>query len=335
MCQLPVTIDAAFVEFVRTQSLELRVWKGGRASWPSGGTVCGVAKVVLHPLLTTIEGVGGDVAIAPQGGGGVDRAAGSVAARVFFKHRDSGANEDANGDENDRHAGGRLNEEDGEAAAAAAAAASKKACGSARRRVPVTFREEVEVIDEEKAGYRGGRIDGDPSEGIDGAEMLPPADSGQPALGESSEKPESGGVGEEDNSQAGNSSQQQQRRRRRLRQPEGPAWSLGGESERGLEVFVERAMRLAAVSGAGAGAASADPEVVAGGDVSPETPLPSAYVTFRWEEEGKPPLRSPLVLRPPPSTSSGPAGVADGGQERERQVSSLVMTCTGRLYLLR
>ena len=36
--------------------------------------------------------------------------------------------------------------------------------------------------------------------------------------------------------------------------------------------------------------------------------LPSTYVTFRWEEGGKPPLRSPLVLR---SAAAGGAGVAN------------------------
>lgn len=53
-----------------------------------------------------------------------------------------------------------------------------------------------------------------------------------------------------------------------------------------LKVYIERAMRLLSATGGGT-----EP------GASSET-LPSTYVTFRWEEGGKPPLRSPLVLSP-------------------------------------
>lgn len=308
VCQLPVTIDAAFVEFVRTQSLELRVWKGCRASWPSGGTACGVGRLLLRPLLTTLEGVGGDVPIAAEvgGGGGGDRA-GSVAARVFFKHRGSGSNGGARAEKREGQDGACSTEGDSAAAAAAApAAAPGEAFGRARRRMPVTFREEVEVFDQEEAGHR---VDGDPAKRGHATE-IPLRDSGQLSLGESSESSEPEGAGEEEYSQESKSQQ---------RQLEGPATSLGGE--RVLEVCVEKAMRLVVSSAAAAAAAPEDPEVV-GSVVSPGVALPSTYVTFRWEEEGKPPLTSPLVSRPLPSTSSG-SGRVDGEEGEDAQVICL------------
>eukprot|EP00903_Cladosiphon_okamuranus_P009595 g9134.t1 len=319
--ELPVTIDAAFVQHMHTRYLELRVWRGDRADWPTGGTACGVAKVVLRSLLTTLGGVGGDLAITKgTGGGGGDRI-GSVAARLFFKHRGLGSNEDADADTDADAAAeretrqpaangaGADEEEEKDVAMAAQVEAHGAGGGGGRRRAPVTFREEVEVFGEEQAGPSS-QTHRDPAARNDGADMTTTATTttiaGRAPLAKSVEnhhdKP-GGGVLEESEHRGFSS-----HRRQRWEGP-GSASPSGAESE--LRVYVERAMRLVATP---APPSSGEPEV-AGRFASPGTSLPSTYVTFRWEEEGKPPLRSPLLSRSGPSASAEAVGVAGGGEE--------------------
>lgn len=322
--QLPVIIDAAFVQHMHTQSLELCVWKGDRADWPTGGTACGVAKVVLRSLLTTLGGVGGDVAVTKGTGGGSGDRAGNIAARLFFKHRGLGSIEVADADAvTERETGqpaangaGADEEEEKEVAMAAQGEAHSGGSRGGRRRAPVTFREDVEVLGEEQAGPS--RLTGrDPTARNDGADITTTTTiAGRDSLAESldNHQDKAGGGMQEESEHQDLSSQRPQR------EGSGSASPSGAESE--LRVYVERAMRLVMVS---AVPSSGEPEV-AGGVASPGTSLPSTYVTLRWEEEGKPPLRSPLLLRSVPSASAEAAGVAKGSEENWKVKNALICT---------
>lgn len=70
---------------MHTQALEIRVWSApSQKSWPRSGTVVGVARVALRPLLTTLGGFRGRVNLSPPDG--ANGHAGSVALRLCFKH---------------------------------------------------------------------------------------------------------------------------------------------------------------------------------------------------------------------------------------------------------
>lgn len=249
--QLPIAIDAAFVEFMHTRSLELRVWRGARDEWPRAGTACGSAKVALRPLLTTLDGVDGDVSVVPEGG----RGSGNVACHLFFKHRGVGSI-----DANLEQRGGR-------------------ARGSEERRVehrePELVQEEVEAL-----VAREGSSDADDSDALHGAGAVA---ASVRVLGLSASQSR---TQEEVNAQ-----------------PSEPEPS-GGK----LNVYVERAMRLLSSPG-GSTEPGASPDV-----------LPSTYVTFRWEEGGKPPLRSPLVLAPAAAGEADVGCGADVGNTEAWQV---------------
>lgn len=289
--QLPVTIDAAFVEYVRTQSLELHVWTGRREDWPAGGATCGVAKVVLSSLLTTIEGAGGDMAIVSErSGDGSD--SGCITARVFFKHRGLGPNDDAR-----------------PSRACGIEAVSRWGVASARGRPPVSFREEVEVLGQDRSGSGSPDDDDGFASGneIIAPIMEDPALQDEPVNGRSSEQ----ALEEEQASAAQNQSTGVADAAE-----QGVSSSSGLESV--LEVYVERAMRLLAISG---------DRAVEADVAAPENSPPSTYVTFRWEEEGRSPLRSPLVPR-------GQArSTAVGGDTEEWQVCYLrwVLVSTGMI----
>ena len=230
---------------MHTRSLELRVWRGARDDWPRAGTACGAAKVALRSLLTTLEGVDGDVAVTPEGG----RGSGSVACHLFFKHRGVGSTDEDLGQR----------------------ACHVRECedGEVERQVPEPLREEAEVL----VGREGPR-DADGLDAVHGAGAA--AVSGQ-ILGWS---------------------ESQFRTQEELKVQPSKLELSGGK----LKVYVDRAMRL--LSGTDEGTEpGASPEL-----------LPSTYVTFRWEEGGKPPLRSPLVLGPPA------AGGADVGNPKAWQV---------------
>lgn len=289
-----MTIDAAFVEFVNTKSLELRVWSGNREDWPAGGSPCGVAKVALRSLLTTLGGVGGDAAVITPGEGVVG---GNVAARLFFKHRGLGSGDDG---------AKRAVELPGAGTHRADEEEAQRGIG-ARRRLPVSFREEVEVLGEERGGRTGA---GSPAQGpAAGAEVAAATTTTttprQTSPDKSLRTPPPRGAPEE----------------RRAAASDSP--SVVVEVSNVLGVCVERAMRLEAIPAAAAATLSGDPETMAGcaalpPDVVPPPPPPppsppSTYVTLRWEEEGKPPLRSPLLSGP--AAASGEAGVADGEEE--------------------
>lgn len=103
-----MTIDAKFVGYVHTQSLEVRIWRGHRETWPRSGEVYGVASIPLRPLLMKQEGIEGDVAELRRNES--DERAGSVTVHVSFKHRrasvvdrDKPADQTV-GDANDREA---------------------------------------------------------------------------------------------------------------------------------------------------------------------------------------------------------------------------------------
>lgn len=96
--KIPVTIDAAFVRFVHTQSLTVQVWRGRARAWPQGGLCVGVARVALRSLLTTLGGVGGNVSITSPAGSGDGPSTGSIGVRLFFKHRGLGSSGEAPND---------------------------------------------------------------------------------------------------------------------------------------------------------------------------------------------------------------------------------------------
>lgn len=324
--QLPVTIDAAFVEFMHTQSLELRVWRGDRADWPTDGNPCGVAKVVLRSLLTTLGGVGGDLTIAQETGGSGDRA-GSIAARLFFKHRGLGPTGVA---DPEKETGQPVVASSSDGEKEVVVAAEGEVQGVGRRRSPVSFREEVEVLGEGRSAPSN-RTNRDLAARRDGAGMATTtttmaAAADRAPVAESAESPRKRPRGRA--REGGDEEPEGSNKHQRQPQGSGPASPSGGNSE--LRVHVERAMRLAAVSAApSSGEAMAE---AAGGALSPGTRLPSTYVTFRWEEEGKPPLRSPLLLLSGPSTSSEAAGVAEGSEEK-REVN-IVFDCQSPVTLV-
>lgn len=314
-CQLPVTIDAAFVQFVHTQSLELHVWRGDRGDWPAGGTACGVARVVLRSLLTTLGGVGSDVTIASEASGG--DCAGSMTVRLCFKHRGLGSSSD---DAAVEQSTGRLRvsasatgEEDFEVAAETV---HGEARGDSRRGVPASFRQAFDVLGEEQTGGPdGGKIYDDPATRHDGPETAKVTSRQASPSKSAGENPQQL-AGAWEGARTPNSKSHR-------RPPAGSASSLWDKG--GLRVHVERAMRLDVV--ASAAVASGDTEAGAVGSAgSPrEALLPSTYVTFRWEEEGKQPLRSPLLLSPVLSTPpGGRAGVA-GREDENRQVRFLFL----------
>lgn len=226
---MPVTINAAFVEYVHTQSLKLRVWRGRRDDWPKAGTAYGVAQVALSSLLTTLGGIAGDIIITPESGHD-SRRTGSIAVRMFFKHRGLVP------DDPDEH---KLEmalvvDDDGDA----------DACTP----VPGFLRRE------------GGKLDDleDPSGGIethnDGSRG---AASGQALSYEVPFRPQD------------------------KLTVQTPQRQLSGGK---LRVYVERAMRLLRP-------VPKDAEARVSSGI-----LPSTYVTFRWEEGGKPPMVSPLAF---------------------------------------
>ncbi|CAM9342575.1 unnamed protein product [Scytosiphon promiscuus] len=282
--ELPVTIDAAFVEYVRTQSLELHVWRGSREDWPAGGAACGVAKVQLSFLLTTLGGVGGD-------------------------HRGL----DSNDDSDPCRAGATKEDEAAQVRAPSVVASPGEVRGvaSARRRPPqeVSFREEVEVL----GGHgswptgSGGPHDSDrfTSRG-DGEEIAPITRNPDLAL---QNAPADALCSKGAREEARSASPQPHKS-----QPSGAAaekqLAQSSRGERGLDVYVERAMRLLAVSADVSGGPASE-----GGVATPERPPLSTYVTFRWEEEGRPPLRSPLLPGPARSTATGATGGGDKMEE--------------------
>ncbi|CAM9554962.1 unnamed protein product, partial [Ectocarpus sp. 13 AM-2016] len=301
--ELPVTIDAAFVEFVNTKSLELRVWSGNREDWPAGGSPCGVAKVALGSLLTTLGGVGGDAAVITAGEGVVG---GNVAARLFFKHRGLGSGDDG---------AKRAVELPGVGTHKADEEEARGGIG-ARRRLPVSFREEAEVLGEAWAGRTGA---GSPAQGpAAGAEVAATTTTTTtPRKNASPDKslrtPPPTGAPE-----------------RQAVASDSP--SVVVEESNVLRVCVERAMRLEAIPAAAAATVSGDPETAGCAALPPNavTPPPpppsppSTYVTLRWEEEGRPPLRSPLLSGP--AAVSGGAGVADGEEESALDADEEVIT---------
>lgn len=279
------------------------MWKGDQADWPAGGTACGVAKVVLRSLLTKLGGVGGNVTIVPETGGGDGDRAGSMSVRLFFKHRGLGSSSDddaaAAQNTGQPSASASANEEAFQVGATKAAAQAMHggARNDARRLVQEPFREEFDVLGEKRSGGPGrSAIDDGTAAHRDDPDTVK-VTSRRASLSTAEENPQrpGGALGGGKRPQVSSTS------------------SLGGE--RGLRVHVERAMRLGVV--ASAAAASGDVEVGVGGNAcSPRAALlPSTYVTFRWEEEGKPPLRSPLLLPPVLSRPSGGAGVTDGEEE--------------------
>ncbi|CAB1118524.1 unnamed protein product [Ectocarpus sp. CCAP 1310/34] len=303
--ELPVTIDAAFVEFVNTKSLELRVWSGNREDWPAGGSPCGVAKVALRSLLTTLGGVGGDAAVITPGEGVVG---GNVAARLFFKHRGLGSGDD----------GAKRTVELPSAGTHRADEPGPQGGIGARGRLPLSFREEVEVLGEGRGGRTGA---GSPAQGpTAGAEVAAAATTTtttttprQASPDKSLRTPSPRGAPKEPRAAASDSP------------------SVVVEESNVLMVCVERAMRLEANPAAVATTLSGDPETVGCAALPPDEVLsppppspPSTYVTLRWEEEGKPPLRSPLLSGP--AAASGEAGVADGEEESARNADGEVIT---------
>lgn len=213
-----MTIDAAFVEFVHTESLELRIWRGRRETWPKSGTVYGVATIPLRPLLMKLGGIDGGVAVLRRNES--DERAGSVAVHVSFKHR------------------------------------------------------------------RAGFID-----------RYKPADQ---AVGDTDDR-----EAKDDLYLAQNQSEVPPERSR-VHSREQLVDVSGGR----LGVHVERAMRLWRSVPGETG------QVVAGGEANGSAPLLSTYVSFRWEEAGKPPLRP--VLTP---ENANPIGAVRENQLHHRQVN--------------
>lgn len=244
-----------------------------------------MAKVVLRSLLTTLGGVGGDAAVISSGEGGFG--GGNVAARLFFEHRGLGSGDDG-ATRRAEFPGAGTNRADEEAAQGGI---------GARRRLPVSFREEVEVLGEERDGRTGA---GSPAQGpAAGAEIAAATTltSRQASPDESLGTPPARGAPEE----------------RRAAASDSPPVV---EESNVLRVCVERAMRLEATPAAAT--VSGDPEMAECAAPYPHAvpPPPSTYVTLRWEEEGKPPLRSPLLSGPAAASGeAGEASVANGEEE--------------------
>lgn len=230
-----MAIDAAFVEYVHTQSLELRIWRGRRETWPKSGAAYGVANIPLRPLLMKLGGIGGNVTMLRRNES--DERAGSVTVHVSFKHRRTGF-----GDK-DKPAG--------------------QAAGDTDDR-------------EARGGAYGGEIgkteeDSSRPDDLDLAQI------------QSEVPPEGSGV----------QSREQ----------------LADVSGGRLVVHVERAMRL------WRNGPRETARVVAAGEAEGSSPSLSTYISFRWEEAGKPPLRPVLTLE-----SANPIGTVRGNEPYDRQV---------------
>lgn len=270
---MAVTIDATFVRFVHTQSLDIRIWCGRPAAWPRAGASAGVARVALRSLLTTLGGVGGNVSIAPRAGD--DRhAAGHIAVRLFFKHRglsSSSVEPDAGPERQLRHQDpqGEKHGAEGKPTEAGELAAHLAAQGGGRDRAVILQKEGV-VCDERADGDRRGDSD---TRG--GAKFLE-----RDASLASTKLPEAGGL------MAGSGAAPEECREAKEKRAILQRWAPDAGGGGKLQVVVERAMRLplllSGTEGTGAG-------------LSVES-LPSTYVTFRWEEGGRPPLRSPFAV---------------------------------------
>lgn len=303
--KIPVTIDAAFVRFVHTQSLAVQIWRGRARAWPRGGLCAGVARVELRSLLITLGGVGGNVSITSPPGNGDGLATGSIAVRLFFKHRGLGSSGEAPNDlghentvsEQERlplqrrelqtekfggkqgllleaGAGGQSAEEKG---------ASRITLDSGRTDLGTVFHTENVM------GHSGTVTDGR-TDSITCSDTAAPRAEGRLSLA-SMEFPVRGPVEVVPAGAAAES-----RTTWTLRQAEvtpllqrpGSMPTGGGRDGGELRVVVERAMRLPLLPSSG---------IQRGGAVYGPTAesLPSTYVTFRWEEGGKPPVRSPFV----------------------------------------
>lgn len=285
--QLDATIDATFVRFLHTESLDVRIWYGRPAAWPRAGASAGVARISLRSLLTTLGGVSGNVSITRRAGDD-HQAAGYIAARLFFEHRglsSSSAEPNAATDRHLRHQGGQDEkyDEGGRPAGAGRVPTQWVAkCGGPDR----TLLFEKEGVVCSKRAHSDRRGDSDTREG----EKSPEEDASLA----STKVPETGDLaartGAVRDELAATSAALE--KRATLQQPA----SAGGEGGK-LQVVVERAMRLPLLS---FGTERTD------AGLSVES-LPSTYVTFRWEEGGKPPLRSPFAV--------GFKEAADGGAE--------------------
>lgn len=265
--QLPVTINAAFVQVVHTQFLEVRVWRGLPKAWPRGGNPIGVARVALRSLLTTLGGIGGHVKVTSSTGEG--GRAGSAAIRLFFKHRGLGASRTAL----DSNAALDPPPQSGEAEETRSEMSVAKRRGQDDN---CTLQHTNDVL---KAAAEdalcGGR---DNDEALRSSRMRPLASQALGSLRTITLEP---------------ASEPRAQREATTAQSLEP-W--GGK----LAVCVERAMRLPTI-----------PSMALEPDAPTESlPLPSTYVTVRWEEGGKLPLRSPFCVA---GSAKGNYRVASGG----------------------
>lgn len=256
------------MKFVHTSSLEVRIWRGRRDDWPEAGSSCGVAKVALRSLLTTLGGIGGTVPIDPGQEHG-STTGGSIEIIMFFKHRGLGSN-DASSSHNDGGTAGGHHAEEGGRGGVGVTENEGQLRGS--------HRSDGAALD----GKSDTGVVGDANNTRTGSETVPPlapsllsfAGFSNPAVAFDPAPGQAVGNGAS-----------------RSQAPDGSAAKRGEPAGGGkLKVYVERAMRLPPAAS----------EVVVSG-ASAEA-LPSTYVTFRWEEGGKPPLRSPLDFE---TTTSG------------------------------
>lgn len=293
------------MRFVHTQSLEIRIWSGVQGAWPRGGAPAGVASVPLRSLLTTLGGVGGTVSIVPHADDGC-QTGGKIAVRLFFKHRSLGCSEvESDGAAASQPQRIKRGGEGGGIRVIADAEEGERFAGDQGRSSTFTPQGCSDARDGRATG--GGSGDsGERSDPKSSNSSLPPslptALSSVPAAPEFATR---NGVVECVESDC-----------LVLRDTE-PDAALQPQSipDGGrLRVFVERAMRL-----------PPEPARVeeAGSISSPAESLPSTYVTFRWEEGGKPPLRSPFAVGVTEGTSGG--GAAGGGGTGALPVSLFVL----------
>lgn len=260
-----MTIDSAFVEFVHTQSLEVCIWRGRQEDWPEAGTPHGVAKVALRSLLTTLGSIGGTISINP-GREHSSPTDGSIAILLFFKHRGSGSNDASPHKDREMTGGHTEGGQDG-----------VEVTGNGG---PVQGSHQSDGAALDEKSDVGGVGDAN-SRAF--AEVVPPLPPSLPSLaGFSNPAVAFDAIPGQAVVDGTSQSQTQQARDESTAQTGEPV----GRGK--LRVHVERAMRLPPAT-----SVSEVPAL----DVSMEA-LPSTYVTFRWEEGGKPPLRSPLVLEP-------------------------------------
>lgn len=250
---------------MHTQSLEVCIWRGRQEDWPEAGTSHGVAKVALRSLLTTLGSIGGTVSVNP-GREHSSPTDGSIAILLFFKHRGLRSN-DASPHKDGEMAGGHTEGGRG----------GVEVTGNGG---PVQGSHQLDGAALDEKNNVGGVGDVKSRAGAEIVPPLPPSLLSFTGFSNSAVAFDliPGQAVGDDTSQ----SQAQQVRDEPTAQTREPV-------RRGkLRVHVERAMRLPP--------ATSMSEVPAPG-ASTEA-LPSTYVTFRWEEGGKPPLRSPLVLEP-------------------------------------